>query len=46
MIYTEQQIQEIKALRLEYISKLIDADTYELSMAQINAMATKIQKAA
>ena len=45
MIYTEQQIQEIKALRLEYISKMIDADTYELSMAQINSQATQTKAA-
>lgn len=39
--YTEEQLEQIKELRLLYISKMIGADEYKLSMAQINNTAKK-----
>ena len=34
--YTTEEIQLIKDLRLQYISKLICADTYEIAVDKIN----------
>lgn len=42
--YTPEQIQEIKALRLAYISREIGADEYELEMAIITAAANRSMK--
>ena len=42
--YTEQQIQEIKAIRGLYIAREIGADEYEYTMALIDMAAQRAAK--
>jgi len=39
--YTEEQIEELKRLRLLYISKMIHPDNYDIEIEKINIAAKK-----